>query len=203
LSELSLASLPPLPLIVKPNGEGSSMGIDGETLCHSAAQVATRVEALLADYGGAVQIEEFLPGAEVTVAVLGNGRAARVAALVEVAPSCDSDHPFLYSLDAKRNWRERVRYHQPPRLPSATLAALEQTALSAYHALGCRDLARIDLRIDAAGRPALIELNPIPGLHPQTGDLPLGCARAGLSYEALIGGIVAAALQRPAAGTPR
>lgn len=200
LAELAAARLPPLPAIVKPNGEGSSVGIHDAALCHSAAEVATRVEALLRDYRGAVLVEEFLPGAEVTVAVLGNGSAARAAALMEIAPRDEGGAPFVYSLGAKRNYAERVRYHLPPRLPQATLAAIERTALAAYHALGCRDLARVDLRLDAAGTPALLEINPIPGLHPQIGDLPLSCGRAGLPYEQLIAGIVADALQRPPPG---
>ncbi|MSR13069.1 MAG: D-alanine--D-alanine ligase [Gammaproteobacteria bacterium] len=201
LAELATAPLPPLPVVVKPNDEGSSIGIRDGALCTTAAQVGDQVEALLRDYHGAVLVEAFLPGAEVTAAVLGNGRAVRVAALMEIAPSAQCDEPFLYSLKAKRNYLEAVRYHQPPRLPRATLAAIEHTALRAYHALGCRDLARIDLRLDAGGGPGLIEINPIPGLNPTIGDLPLACARAGLAYEQLIAGIVADASQRSAPAT--
>ena len=63
-------------------------------------------------------------------------------------------------------------------------------------ALGCRDAARIDLRSDARGRPHFLEVNTLAGLHPTHSDLPILSAKAGLSYDALIGGIVAAAMCR-------
>lgn len=200
-AEIEAAQLPPLPVIVKLNGEGSSIGIRANALCSTRAEVHQRAGELLLAYRSAVLIEAFLPGAEVTAAVLGNGSGARVAALMEIAPQADEGAPFIYSLEAKREYARRVQYHVPPRLPAASCAAIERTALAAYHALDCRDLARIDLRLDAAGVPALIEINPIPGLHPQIGDLPLACARAGLAYEALIGGIVDDACRRQRGAT--
>jgi D-alanine-D-alanine ligase len=195
-SDLAVTELPPLPVIVKPNGEGSSIGIRASAFCSNVDQVSERVTALFRDYPGAVLIEEFLPGAEVTVAVLGNGPTARVMAMMEIAANAECDAPFLYSLEAKRNYAEAVRYYQPPRLPSAVLQAIERTALTTYHALGCRDVARIDLRLDGAGHPSLLEVNPLPGLNPTIGDLPLSCARAGLPYPQLIARIVADAMQR-------
>ena len=54
----------------------------------------------------------------------------------------------------------------------------------------------MDLRCDAAGRPQILEINPLPGLHPEHSDLPMLCTRVGMTYDELIGAIVASAQQR-------
>jgi len=71
-----------------------------------------------------------------------------------------------------------------------------RVALAAYRALGCRDAARVDLRCDAEGRPQFLEVNPLPGLNPRTGDLPILSRLAGVSHQELLGRIVAAAGRR-------
>jgi D-alanine-D-alanine ligase len=71
-----------------------------------------------------------------------------------------------------------------------------QVALAAYKSLGCRDLARVDLRCDAAGEPNFLEVNPLPGLHPTYSDLPLLAGRAGISYEDLLGQVVEVSARR-------
>jgi D-alanine-D-alanine ligase len=71
-----------------------------------------------------------------------------------------------------------------------------EVALAAYHALSCRDVARIDLRCDASGEPCFLEVNPLPGLHPTYSDLPILSRLAGISYPELLGRIVEAAARR-------
>ena len=182
------------PVIVKPNDEGSSIGIRGQPVATTPAAALECCRRLRRDYGCPVLVEEFLPGAEVTVGVLGNGAGARVIGMMEVA-SALGENSFVYSLEAKRDWRRRVRYHLPPRLPAATLAGLEALALTAYRLLGCRDCARLDFRFDADRQPRFIECNPLPGLHPVTGDIVL-LARPGLSYPQLVQGILREAMAR-------
>ncbi len=187
------------PVLVKPNDEGSSKGIRDNPVAADPAGAAARCRWLRDVYGCPALVEEFLPGAEVTVGVAGNGADARVIGRMEIAPA-DPDtnqgaEPFVYSLEVKRDWRRRVRYHVPPRLPAATLAELDHLALTAYRLLGCRDLSRMDFRLDAAGRPRFIECNPLPGLNPETGDVVL-LSRATLPYERLVQGVLEAAAAR-------
>jgi D-alanine-D-alanine ligase len=192
----SLDVLPPLPfpLIAKPNDEGSSKGIRGQPVVHHLDGLRACCERLHRDYQCPVLVEEFLPGAEVTIGVLGNGRGSRVIGLMEIAP-VETNGPFVYSLEVKRDWRRRVQYHLPPRLPAGTIARLEALALTAYRLLGCRDFARLDFRLDAGGAPRFLECNPLPGLNPESGDLVL-LARPVLSHRELIHAILREAVAR-------
>jgi D-alanine-D-alanine ligase len=197
--DIETAILPPFPAIAKLDCEGSSMGIRKHSRAATRAELEAQVRHLLATYGEPVLVEKFLSGVEVTAGVLGTGAAARVLGIMEIAPRKAPCESFIYSLEVKRNFFEEVEYHVPARLPPATLAAIEGAALGAYRAIGCRDVGRVDLRLDEDGTPCFIEVNPLPGLNPATGDLPILARRAGLSYEALIAAIVESALSRQAA----
>ncbi len=188
------------PALVKPNDEGSSKGIRENPVALTWAEAAVRCRWLRARYGCPALVEEFLPGPEVTVGVVGNGPEARVLGMMEIAPA-SGEGPFVYSLEAKRDWRRRVRYHVPPCLEAATLAALEGLALTAYRLLGCRDLARLDFRLDAAQRPHFLECNPLPGLDPESGDVVI-LSRSRLSYEQLVQGVLREAIRRVGVRVP-
>lgn len=190
------APFPPLPAIAKPNAEGSSIGVRRNARCTTREALADRVRALLADYRAPVLVEQFIAGVEVTVAILGTGPRARVVGTMEIAPRRVSDQPFVYSIEVKRNYRQEVDYHVPPRLGAASIAAIEACALAAYRALGCRDVGRVDLRLDPGGTPWLIEINPLPGLNPTDGDLPLIWQRGGRPYAELIAAILDQAVLR-------
>ena len=183
------------PVIVKPNDEGSSKGIWHDALCHDGASAAQRCRWLRDRYGCPALVEEFLSGAEVTVGVRGNGPGTELLGLMQIAPAQESGYPFFYSVETKRDWRRLVRYRVPPCLPAATQDLIRAYALKAYHLLGCRDLARIDFRLDAVGQPAFLECNPLPGLNPESGDIVI-LASGALSYERLIQGVFRDAADR-------
>jgi D-alanine-D-alanine ligase len=190
------------PVIVKPNDEGSSKGIR-ESPCPLASDSAAALRQsrwLFATYGCPVLVEEFLPGTEVTIGLAGNADAVRLLGMMAVEPAVPNG-PFVYSVDVKRDWPRRVRYSVPPRLPAQTLANLEAAARSAWRLLGCRDLARIDFRLDAAGRPHFLECNPLPGLHPVDSDIVL-LTQTNLPYEDLVQGVVRDAARRLAFPLP-
>jgi D-alanine-D-alanine ligase len=195
-SDVADAPIPPFPIIAKPNGEGSSMGIRRNAVCRDRAALACRVEALLANYRQPVLVESFLPGTEVTVAVMGDGPGAHALGAMEIAPRDGGAEHFIYGVETKRNYLAEVDYHVPPRLPAATLGAIEAVALVVYRVLGCRDVARIDLRLDRAGEPCLLEVNALPGLDPARSDLPILCSLLGISYQNLIGRIVRHSAER-------
>jgi len=183
------------PVIVKPNDEGSSKGIRLNSYCRDVDSAARQARWLKETYGCPVLVEEWLPGAEVTVALSGNGATARVLAMMEIGFAAPSDQPFIYSLEVKRGYREKVRYRVPPCLPDATLKLLETRALQAYRLLGCRDVARMDFRLDSEGRPCFLECNPLPGLHPESSDFVIA-TRSLLSYDQLVGNILRDAAAR-------
>jgi len=182
------------PVIVKPNDEGSSKGLRGQPVAHSAAAALARAHWLMETYGCPVLIEEFLEGTEVTVGVAGNHAETRILGLMEIAP-VNPQSEWTYSLDAKRDWQRRVRYHVPPRLDASAIEAIEGHALTAYRLLGCRDLARLDFRLDAQGVPHFLECNPIPGLHPTSSDIVI-LSRSTLSHEDLVQGVFLDAARR-------
>jgi D-alanine-D-alanine ligase len=102
---------------------------------------------------------------------------------------------FVYSVDVKRDFRRQVRYEVPAPLGATATAAVERAALNTYHALGCRDVARIDFRL-RDGIPYFLEVNPLPGLNPESSDLVIMANLAGWTYSQLIESILQAALDR-------
>jgi D-alanine-D-alanine ligase len=179
------------PVIVKPNDEGSSKGIREwpGPIAADPEQALRHCRWLHATYGCPVLVEEFLPGMEVTVGLAGNAGDVRLVGMMAIEPVGAANGPFVYSVEVKRDWQRRVRYTVPPRLPAETLEELEAAARSAWQLLGCRDLARIDFRLDGAGRPHFLECNPLPGLHPVNSDIVL-LSRDTLPYRRLVQGVV-------------
>ncbi|MBA3645838.1 MAG: D-alanine--D-alanine ligase [Gemmatimonadaceae bacterium] len=192
--DLEKARALPLPLFVKPLHEGSSKGITDKNLCWDYNQLATQTEFLLENYHQPVLVEQYLPGKEFTCGVLGNGDEAVVLPLVgmnfETLP--EGALP-IYSFDAKFVWDRPENpldiFECPAKVSPTLRSAIESTVLAAYHALGCRDWARVDIRLDAAGVPNLIEVNPLPGILPNPEDnscLPKAARAAGIGYDELI-----------------
>lgn len=190
------------PLFAKPVAEGSSMGIRNNSICRDEAELRERVGQLQRDYDQPVLIEEFLPGAEYTVGVIGNGRGAEVVGLMQVVPRAAGHGDFVYSLEVKRDYLNQVEYLmtgdllRSGRATAEQLAAVEQLALDVHRAFGCRDVSRVDIRCDRAGLPNFIEVNPLPGLNPVHSDLVILARGHGWTYDHLIGRIVAAAAER-------
>lgn len=184
------------PLIAKPLFEGSSMGVRKHSRVTDAYELRELCAQLLADYREPVLVEEFCSGPELTVGILGTGPSAQVIGSMEIVPKrCDISE-FVYSLEVKRNYLEEVEYHAPPRRPAALVRAVEEVALAAYRALACRDVGRVDVRIGDDGEPKFLEVNPLPGLNPVTGDLVILSRAHGLGYADLIGRIVEGARDR-------
>ena len=181
------------PLFAKPLAEGTGKGVDKDSRVDSPAALKKVCTRLLERFAEPVLVEEYLPGREFTTAILGTGRDARVLGTIEFrieanAPAQD------YSFDVKEQCEQCVTYFP---MPKGTLRdEAEALALAAYRVLECRDTGRVDIRLDAQGRPAFIEINPLPGMHPTHSDLPMIATQEGMSYEELIGSIVRSALAR-------
>jgi D-alanine-D-alanine ligase len=102
----------------------------------------------------------------------------------------------IYSLEVKREWEERVYYHCPPPIDHPLLKKIEEVALRSYRVLECRDVSRVDIRVDKEETPYFLEINPLPGLSPLYGDLPIMAGRMGWDYDRLVKTIFHHALKR-------
>jgi len=188
------------PLFAKPMAEGTGKGVDHRSRITSAEKLRSVCVHLLERFDQPVLVEEYLPGREFTTAVLGFGRDAEVLGTMEMtirpnAPAAD------YSYEVKELCEQCVNYFPMPK--GALRDEVEDLALRAYQVLECRDTGRVDIRLDALGRPAFIEVNPLPGLHPTHSDLPMIATQEGMAYNELIGRIVRSALTRQESATCR
>jgi D-alanine-D-alanine ligase len=137
-------------------------------------------------------VEPFLPGREFTSSIVGTGARARALGTLEVVLR-EGAESHCYSYVNKEQCEELCEY----RLSDGPLASeCERIALRAWRGLGGRDAGRVDLRLDAGGRVQVLELNPLPGLHPEHSDLPILCSAVGLPYVELIRAIVDSAAER-------
>ncbi|MCM2265478.1 MAG: ATP-grasp domain-containing protein [Desulfuromonadales bacterium] len=192
------------PLMVKPTLEGSSKGVTDRSLVKNRRELLRQVEWVLTSYRQPALIEEFLPGREFTVAMLGNGSELRALPIVEInfATLPEGVNP-IYSYEAKWVWDREEDPLQiftcPANIDAPLRQEIENVCKRAFHALGCRDWCRIDVRLDAKGHPQVIELNPLPGILPrpeQNSCFPKAARAAGLSYDEMILAVVAAAARR-------
>jgi D-alanine-D-alanine ligase len=201
-----LTSARPLsfPLFAKPIHEGSSKGITERNFCRTWNELEAQTAFLLETYCQPVIVEEYLPGAEFTCAVLGNGSEARVLPIVGMnfASLPDGALP-IYGFEAKWIWDRPERplemFDCPAKIDDSLTKAIELVTLDAYRVLGCRDWSRIDVRLDAAGTPNVVEVNPLPGILPNPADnscFPKAARAAGMSYNELIQSCLASAAAR-------
>jgi len=185
IGEAELERLGGYPLIVKPNDQGSSVGIsvvDGPAALLPAIELARR-------YSRVIVVESFIEGREVTVAVLDD----RTFPVVEIIPQGGwYDYERKYTSGASR-------YEVPAKLPAATTERVLALGLASFRALRCSGLARVDFRLAADGTPYCLEVNTVPGMT-ETSLCPKAAAEAGLSYRDLVRAIVEAA---PVARTAR
>ena len=194
----------PLPAIVKPLREGSSMGIRNNSLVTTRSQLARRVGEIRRAYRQPAMVEEFLPGREFTIGVLGNAPDYEILPIVEINHRVlpQGAHP-IYGYEAKWVWDDPDRPLPILICPAKISATLEkkirrlvQDTLLAFRV---KDWCRLDLRLDAKGRPNILELNPLPGILPDPRDnsaLPAAARVAGLTYDQLILRVAKLALQR-------
>jgi D-alanine-D-alanine ligase len=203
----SLAQIPSglrYPLMVKPTLEGSSKGVTDKALVQDRHALVNQIEWVLETYRQPALVEEFLPGREFTVALLGNGSDLRVLPIVEInLQTLPPGVNPIYSFEAKWIWDREENpleiFSCPAPLEPLLQKKIEEICKRAFNVMGCRDWCRIDVRLDASGQPNIIELNPLPGILPrpeQNSCFPKAARAAGLSYDQTILAIVDAACKR-------
>jgi D-alanine-D-alanine ligase len=172
------------PVVVKPNDQGSTIGV---TIVHDPRELAAGVAAA-ARVSHDVLVEEFIPGRELTVAVLG-GEALPV---VEIIPESG-----FYDYEAKYS-KGRSQYRVPADLPEPQAMRVRELGAAAFRVLDCRGVARVDFRLHTDGTPYCLEVNTVPGLT-ELSLVPMAARAAGVEYDELVDRILRLAVRDGAA----
>ncbi|MBI3291522.1 MAG: hypothetical protein HYZ73_01755 [Elusimicrobia bacterium] len=192
VDDLSQAALK-FPAIVKPSEEGTSKGLSPESVVRTPKQLATRVGWVLDTYRQPALVEEFIVGQEFTVAVVGNDPPEALPPVqIAIAGQTDLGEEFYTHARVESN---EIEYLCPAPISPAVDQQLRTIALQAFQALECRDVARIDIRMDRTGTPFFLECNPLPNLG-QIDVFPKIARAIGQSYDSLILRILHAACKR-------
>lgn len=190
------------PMFVKPAREGTGMGMDEGSIVYDEPSLRARARWTVQTYRQPALAEEYLPGREFTVAVLGR----KDAALYSRQPSRHASDGFVrlpvlevdnhntatpgvygYKTKTLHAGDEGVPgFICPARIPASLSSHLQSLAIRAHQAVGAVDVSRVDVRLDANGQPRLLEINTLPGLTPGFSDLCVIANAAGMSYTDLI-----------------
>lgn len=182
------------PVIVKPAHEGSSLGIDGDSVVADPADLQLVVDRIIRTFRQPALVESYVSGREFTVGLVGNfgkGRGPEVLPIEEIVFQ-DADSAYTYDVKS----RDAVVPVCPAPIDDELAAQIKDMCLTAFRACGCRDLARIDVRLSSDGHPFVLEINTLPGLEPGYSELPRMAEAAGWGFDGLIRRIVQACLLR-------
>jgi len=188
---LNGVSSTPMPYFLKPLYEGTSKGIDAGAIVYSHAELESRAEWLWQTYRQPVLLEKYLSGREFTVGVLGTGEQARAIGALEISLKKERE---VYGFFEKEACEEVVSYDSFTEQP--LLDEISRLALETWRLLECRDGGRVDFRLDEHGRPFVLEVNTLPGLHPTHSDMSMIATNAGMSFVKLLDEILQSALRR-------
>jgi D-alanine-D-alanine ligase len=187
-----------MPLFVKPLRADSSIGIGANSLVYDTGALMKRVSAIHREVEDSALAEEYIEGREFYVGVLGNAQA-------QVLPPVEVDFTGFPEgqpkvLDSRAKWNERSAEYKGSRsviadIPGELKARLQKVSLDAYRALRVRDYGRVDLRLTGTGEIYVLEVNASCYLE-KTSEYAMAAQAAGIEYDALIGRIVDAALER-------
>jgi len=180
------------PLFIKPLAEGTGKGIGTDSKVENEQQLIQSADKLFRVFRQSALVEEFLPGREFTVGITGTGPDAKIVGVMEILYKA-TEASGIYSYFNKSFYEQYIDYLVPE---AEVFEKCSKVALDSWKALGCRDGGRVDLRMDAAGIPNFIEVNPLAGLNPVHSDLPILARMSGISYIELIDKIMHSALKR-------
>lgn len=188
------------PLIVKPQSEDGSIGIDAAAVVTGVKELMERVEYVQNEFDSPALIEEYIEGREIYASVLGSYEKTEVLPLVELDLSkLPRGTPKIASRDVKFETDSKAykltKSTIAEDLDEATVQKLSETALAAYRAVKLRDYGRIDMRLTTEGEVYVIEANPNPWLSSKH-EFAMAAKKSGRSYTQLIAEIVDMALER-------
>lgn len=183
------------PVIVKPVYEGSSKGIHAKNVLENEEDLRKVAAELLIKYKSGVLVEEYLNGREFTVGVLGSEKKMRILPPMEIIFTTKDKYP-VYTFAHKLETTNEVTYEAPAKVDTLLLKEINSVVKESFKILGCRDVARFDVRMNNMGRINFIECNPLPGLTPEWSDLCMIAKSAGIDYKSLINEILSPAIAR-------
>ncbi len=186
------------PCIVKPRADDASNGITADSVVQDFPSLARQVKIIAESYGGSALVERFINGCEFNATVMGNSEFV-VLPVSEIVYSLSPELPRILNFEAK--WEEDSVYFKgtkvvcPAEIETEERNNVAGTALAAYKLLGCRGYARVDMRLDEAGRLNVMEVNPNPDISPGTGAARQALA-AGMNYTQFVDKIMKLALEK-------
>jgi D-alanine-D-alanine ligase len=199
------------PLFVKPVREGTAKGIDVNSIVNDEQQLRARVKWAIATYHQPALVETYLPGREFTVGLLGNLLAPGEKPLsrwydergfhlfpvleIDTSPLADSEGS-VYTNRIKSDRPLDINYICPAKIEADLEQELKHLAVQAFLAINAVDVSRVDLRLDAQGRPHLLEINTLPGMNPTISDLCIMARAEGMPYTQLVNDILELAARR-------
>lgn len=188
------------PLIVKPLKEDASIGIDSGAVVRTMKELKARVEYIVSKFVQPAIIEEYIEGREFNIAVIGNGRETRPLPPSEIDfKAFPPDLPKICCYEAK--WVASSPLYKgtvpvcPANIPDALADEFQAIAVKAYKAMGCRDYARVDMRLGEDGNIKVLEVNPNPDISSDAG-LARAAKAVGLDYNRLLLEIMRSAEKR-------
>jgi D-alanine-D-alanine ligase len=187
-ADLSLVNLQ-YPLFIKPVSEGTGKGITEKSLVKNSVELEKMAKWILDEFRQPALVEEYLPGREFTVGVVGYGDSARAIGGMEVITA----NNLPYSVEVKENYQDYCQYKP---LDEEIAEECKSVAIGAWKALDAVDAGRVDVKADRNGRICFIEANPLAGLNPVHSDLPILSRMYGIEYQQLLEMIMDSALRR-------
>lgn len=200
------------PVFVKPVREGSGMGINERSIVHDEKALRDQVAWIIETYRQPALAEQYLPGREFTVGLVGNARPPGATLSADFYddrgyhcfPVLEIDTgkgavQGIYNAQAKSyaiESDEAPGYLCPADIPGELARQLQELAVAGFEAIGGLDVGRVDFRLDGEGRPQLMEINTLPGLNPSVSDIVIAARAGEVSYDRLIVEILNLALAR-------
>jgi D-alanine-D-alanine ligase len=186
------------PVIAKPNYEGTSKGIHKNCVASTPEELERMARELWETFHTPILCEEYVEGREFTIGLLGASTLKTLGPLEIVFQSAAGKYP-VYSFEAKTapvDNNPLFRVDCPVSLGKTLDRKIISMAKRAFRSVGCRDVARIDFRVNDKGEVYFLEINPLPGLSPGFSDLAILAERSGLGYTNLIRRILSPAIGR-------
>jgi D-alanine-D-alanine ligase len=183
-------------VIVKPNYEGTSKGIHQNSVVTNTKELQELVLSLWNQFHEPVLCEEYIEGSEYTVGILGN-QTLKVLGPLEIKFKESSKKYPVYSFEAKQsNNNPYCDFICPAPMSKELERKIHHFSKKVFKLLACRDIARVDFRVNAKNEVFFLEINPLPGLSPGFSDLVIMAEKTGLPYDLLIKRILTPAIQR-------
>ena len=182
------------PLIVKPRWEGSSMGINADSVVKTKKELIKRADFIVKQYKQPALVEEFIKGAEYTVPIIENNPPKSLIPIKVVLNGDEMGINVYHNSYIKADSTQSLDYI--PLTQNRKLAdRLSELAIRTYNTVNCLDLARVDFRVNDKGQIFVLELNPIPALN-TLDAMAISAKHMGLEFPKLIKKIIESALMR-------